>query len=200
MATFASRTLTYFAFTYSSLKAYRLAEAVVAGHYSASGLLAYYIIASAMFLSRNDTKAASDDALDWLTALAATWLPVQFVTAEPLTEWIGYVAGPVQLLGTAGMLLAISDLSTSFGIIPANRGIKTRGMYRRVRHPLYLAELLTMTGFVMANYSTYNALLFGTIALLQAQRIVNEERLLLRDPEYRRYCSHVPNRLVPHVF
>jgi protein-S-isoprenylcysteine O-methyltransferase Ste14 len=36
--------------------------------------------------------------------------------------------------------------------------------------------------------------------MLQAQRIVNEERLLEQDAEYARYAEQVQHRLVPYVF
>ena len=200
MATYAGNVLTYLAFGYASFKASQLWLAVLAGHYSAIGLLTYYIIASAMLLRRSETKLETRDPLDWCSAIVATWLPVHFSAAKPAAEWIVYAAGPMQMLGTVGMLLAISELSTSFGIVPANRGIKTRGAYRLVRHPLYFAELLTTSGFVLMNWSVANATLFGVLVALQAWRIVNEERLLQQDAEYERYCARVQYRLVPHVF
>jgi len=200
MAVFASTVLTYCAFGYTSLKAYHLCLAVLAGHYSAIGLLAYYVIVSALFLRRSKAKLETQDPWDWASAVVATWLPVHFNAAEPVADWISYVAGPMQLLGTAGMLFAISELSTSFGIVPANRGIKTQGAYQLVRHPLYLAELLTVSGFVLMNYSASNGMLLVILVSLQVQRIVNEERLLRQEAEYEGYCAHVPYRLVPHVF
>ena len=200
MATFANKALKYLAFGYSSCKACRISLAVRAGHYSAIGLLSYYVIVSALFLGRSEAKLETQDPWDWASAIVATWLPLHFNAGMPVADWIVYAAGPMQVLGTVGMLLTISELSTSFGIVPANRGIKTRGAYRLVRHPLYFAELLTASGFVLMNCSVINVALLGILVVLQAQRIVNEERLLQQDAEYERYCARVQYRLVPHVF
>ena len=48
------------------------------------------------------------------------------------------------------------SLGRSFGLIPANRGVVSTGVYRFVRHPIYLGYLITHVGFVVANPTMWN--------------------------------------------
>jgi len=104
----------------------------------------------------------------------------------------------------AGLGLAIVvggkiSLGWSFGLLPANRGVMERGLYRVVRHPIYLGYLLTHIPFLAAHPSGWNAavLLAGDSALII--RALYEEQTLGRDPKYVRYCQTVKWRIVPGV-
>ena len=91
------------------------------------------------------------------------------------------------------------SLGRSFGIVAANRGIRTGGPYRYVRHPLYSAYILTETGYLLENPSLRNWCLFGVVMAFQAVRIVEEERTLAEDPAYREYRRTVRSRVVPYL-
>ena len=108
----------------------------------------------------------------------------------------------VALAGTGLMAVVLGKLSLgrSFGLVPANRGIVSTGMYRWVRHPIYLGYLITHAGFVLANPTGWNiALLIGAdIALMF--RAVCEEQTLARDDAYREYMTRVRWRVIPGVF
>ena len=58
------------------------------------------------------------------------------------------------LLSACGLCVVIAgklSLGRSFGLMPANRGIVSTGLYRVVRHPIYLGYLITHVGFLLAN-------------------------------------------------
>ena len=58
------------------------------------------------------------------------------------------------LISAVGLIVVIvgkMSLGRSFGLMPANRGIVSTGLYRVVRHPIYLGYLITHVGFVAAN-------------------------------------------------
>jgi protein-S-isoprenylcysteine O-methyltransferase Ste14 len=106
-------------------------------------------------------------------------------------------------VSAAGLLLVITgklSLGRSFGLMPANRGIVSTGLYRLVRHPIYLGYLITHYAFVAANASTWNVILLVTADLALMVRAVCEERILARDPEYRAYQQIVRWRIVPGLF
>jgi protein-S-isoprenylcysteine O-methyltransferase Ste14 len=95
-----------------------------------------------------------------------------------------------------GLMVVIAgklSLGRSFGLIPANRGIVSSGLYRFVRHPIYLGYLITHVAFVAANPSVWN-----DIALLA--RAVCEEHTLAKDERYRAYQVRVRWRVVPGLF
>ena len=100
------------------------------------------------------------------------------------------------LLTTAGLL----SLNRSYAIVPANRGIKTGGMYRLVRHPLYLGYLISDTGLLINQFSLWNLYVVGTAALLFIARIHYEEKFLLQDAAYRDYCDATRYRLIPGIW
>jgi protein-S-isoprenylcysteine O-methyltransferase Ste14 len=102
-----------------------------------------------------------------------------------------------------GLLIVIAgkmSLGRSFGLMPANRGIVSSGLYRLVRHPIYLGYLVTHVAYVAANPTPWNltVLLAADIGLLA--RAVCEEGTLARDPEYVAYQSRVRWRVVPGLF
>ena len=84
-------------------------------------------------------------------------------------------------------------------MLPANRGVMVRGLYRIVRHPIYLGYLLTHAPFLAAHPSGWNlaVLLIGDIALIV--RALYEEETLGQDPQYVQYCRTVRWRLVPGI-
>lgn len=106
----------------------------------------------------------------------------------------------VQLMGFGIVLVALAALGRSFGIVAANRGIKTGGLYSLVRHPAYAGYLVAYLGYVTENQSTRNLvlLLVGTTA--QLVRMSEEERMLRGDHRYREYLARVRSRLIPYVY
>lgn len=106
-------------------------------------------------------------------------------------------------VSAAGLVVVIGgkvSLGRSFGLMPANRGVVRAGLYRLVRHPIYLGYLVTHAAFLAANPTAWNAsVLVGADAALVARALV-EERTLSQDPEYARYQARVRWRLVPGVF
>ena len=106
-------------------------------------------------------------------------------------------------LSCAGLCVVIAGkitLGRSFALLPANRGVVSNGLYRIVRHPIYMGYLVTHVAFLVASPSLWNivALLAADAALLA--RAVCEERTLAQDPEYREYQTRVRWRVAPGVF
>ncbi|ASW01321.1 methyltransferase family protein [Paraburkholderia aromaticivorans] len=110
------------------------------------------------------------------------------------------VGAALQLLGIFWQLFAKASLRRSFGILPANRGVVSRGAYRFVRHPMYLGYFLTDIGFLLVNFGLQNLLVYGCQFALQVGRIVREEQLLSADEGYRTYKGRVRYRVIPGVF
>ena len=107
------------------------------------------------------------------------------------------------LLSAAGLTVVIAgklSLGRSFGLMPANRGVVSGGLYRLVRHPIYLGYLITHAGFVAANPTFWNvAMLVGAdVALMW--RALCEEQTLAQDEAYRVYQRTVRWRVLPGVF
>jgi protein-S-isoprenylcysteine O-methyltransferase Ste14/uncharacterized membrane protein (UPF0127 family) len=162
-------------------------------------LVAQEALLVVLFLTRRRSTATSTRPFDWVVAIAGTFLPLCLRPADTpgLLLWLGE---PLQFLGVAAAVLALASLGRSVGVVAANRGIKTSGMYRLVRHPAYAGYLLGYAGYLLCHPTATNALLLaGTLAALIA-RTVAEERFLARDASYRDYLRLTPWRFVPYVY
>jgi protein-S-isoprenylcysteine O-methyltransferase Ste14 len=102
--------------------------------------------------------------------------------------------------GLALSILAIATLGRSFGIVAANRGVKAGGLYRFVRHPVYVAHLTGDLGYVLSYPTTPNLIVFALTFVALVVRARVEESLLARDAAYRAYLERVPWRFVPYVY
>ena len=88
-------------------------------------------------------------------------------------------------------------LNRSFGLVAANRGVKQGGPYRMVRHPMYLGYFITQVGFLLSSFSTENFVIYIGAWLFQILRILEEEKFLRKDEQYRDFMQRVPRRVVP---
>jgi len=107
------------------------------------------------------------------------------------------------MIGALGLSITVGgklSLGCSFGLLPANRGIIETGLYRIIRHPIYLGYLMTHGPFLASHPTLWNTtvLAIGDAALIA--RVSFEEQTLERDPVYARYRRTVKWRLVPGVF
>jgi protein-S-isoprenylcysteine O-methyltransferase Ste14 len=153
-----------------------------------------------LILSRRFATTVSTRPLDWALSLIAVNLPLLVTPASASTFLPSQISTALMF---AGMIIQISakvGLWRSFGVVPANRGIKTNGPYRLVRHPMYAGYTLTHIGFLLGFPSLQNALLYLTALLIDIARLMREERILNQDTLYRQYADRVTHRLLPHVF
>lgn len=102
----------------------------------------------------------------------------------------------------AGALVAIASLASlgrSFAVLPALRGVVTRGPYRVVRHPAYAGELAMVAACAVARADAIAACVFALSLATCAARVLAEERALACDA-YVAYSRRVRWRLVPGLF
>jgi protein-S-isoprenylcysteine O-methyltransferase Ste14 len=55
------------------------------------------------------------------------------------------------IIGFLIVVLATIELGTSIGISPANRGLVRSGIYRYIKHPMYLGYAISEMGLVILN-------------------------------------------------
>jgi protein-S-isoprenylcysteine O-methyltransferase Ste14 len=152
-----------------------------------------------LFLVRRRTFEASARCSDWVVGVAGTFLPLAMREREDRAA-LAWLGEPVQVVGLLLATVASGFLGRSIGIVAANRGVKTGGLYAVVRHPMYAGHLLGYLGYLAANPSARNGLITGVTLGLIAARARAEERLLARDPAYRAYLARTRWRLVPFVY
>lgn len=170
------------------------------GSYVGAGVLIFNTVLVACFLTRRPPTEVTGSIRNWILAPLTAGLPL-------LLRPVGSAQWPAVVVSTGGqvagliiMIASVMALNRSLGIVAANRGIKTRGLYARVRHPLYAGELLFFASFLVSNWSHPNALVVLAIILGQVVRTYQEEALLIQDGRYAAYRSAVPYRIIPRVY
>ena len=105
------------------------------------------------------------------------------------------------VLGNCLQVASKLFLRRSFGIAPANRGVKVGGPYRIVRHPMYVAALVMMLAVPIALGSWWGELMFPLMLGGIVWRLVDEERMLESElAGYLEYEERVRYRLIPGVW
>ena len=164
---------------------------------SSSGMLIVNGLILGLFLSRRQAKTETTSPVLWLLGYGGTLLPLLMrPSMPPGRSMIGAI---VELAGLAMLAAALLSLRRSFAIVPANHGVREGGLYRFVRHPVYLAELTLLLGVLIANPTPRNALLWLIECGLQLARALAEERHLRADPRYLAYCGRVRYRFIPII-
>ena len=153
-----------------------------------------------LFVVRRPPLATSGRAIAWASAAIGAFAmlgarPVDHPDAGPFAAM-----EIVQLVGFAIVLVALGALGRSFGIVAANRGVKTAGLYSFVRHPAYTGYLVSYLGYVGESPSMRNVVLLVAGTAAQIVRISEEERMLSFDDAYRAYLARVRRRLIPFVY
>jgi protein-S-isoprenylcysteine O-methyltransferase Ste14 len=149
-------------------------------------------------LIRRRTDCISTRFQDWVIAFGGSFLPLMIAKGgAPIHGGVGLI---LMFTGIYIHLGAKLSLRRSFGLVAADRGIKARGLYTLVRHPMYFGYILVHIGYLLIAPSWWNLAVYSVAWSLLVARIFAEERLLQRNPEYQEYSTRVRYRLVPLVF
>jgi len=107
------------------------------------------------------------------------------------------------LAGWFGIFLVFRANSYAAATIQVEAGQKviSTGPYAIVRHPMYATALLMLLGIPLSLASWWGALLWLLLLPALAWRLLDEERVLLRDLEgYAEYRRRVRFRLIPLIW
>jgi protein-S-isoprenylcysteine O-methyltransferase Ste14 len=149
-------------------------------------------------LIRRDPDETRHTWKTWITTTGGISAPFFF---RPLDFGDDVLIGQIlQVSGTLLQIAALVALNRSLGLLPAHRGIKSEGLYRFVRHPLYMAYVIAFAGYWINNMSAHNAIVavLGTVFIVL--RISCEEELLLNYQRYSDYASKTRWRLIPSIW
>ena len=170
---------------------------VGSGTLKSFGVLAVNTVFVALYLAQRPAKSASTSLSAWLLAIGGSTVAM-LMRPSDVPGFMG-LANVVQIVGLTLLLTALLSLRRSFAVVASNRGIRQGGLYRIVRHPLYMAEIIVLLGVLLANPTLANLAVWLCECALQFSRACTEERFLAADPVSRAYLSKVRYRLVPGI-
>ncbi len=183
---------------YTTLAVGRVAGTAVPGRALPTALLAAQeLLVAGLLLARRSSRAESLRRSDRLVAAAALLVPLGL--HAPGYD-VANVSPALELAGLLLALLATATLGRHLGVLPAVRGITTRGAYAVVRHPMYAAYMLLFVAYVAGEPSAHNATLAIAACALLVVRLRTEEAVLGRYVDYQAYTRRVPWRLVPGCY
>jgi Isoprenylcysteine carboxyl methyltransferase (ICMT) family len=164
------------------------------------GAVGIDLVAVTLFAIRRQPLTASRSAVAWIVAIVGGYgLLLLRPDYEPVGE-LDDVYTTLQVVASVAGAASLLTLGRSFGIVAANRGVRTTGPYAFVRHPTYLAYFIIMAAYVLENPSYRNAVIVAIVGTAMIFRIREEETQLGKDPDYVSYRDRVRYRLLPFVF
>jgi protein-S-isoprenylcysteine O-methyltransferase Ste14 len=146
-------------------------------------------------LFRHRPVAKSTQLLPRVVALATVCIPPLCLMLDraPPNLACNLLAAVAGLSANVLAVMTLSFLGRSFSVMPEARRLVTNGPYGLVRHPLYLFELLGVTGILLQVRSFSAVAVFALIVALQVARARWEETVLERAfPEFAAYRQRVP--------
>lgn len=155
-----------------------------------------------VLLIRQKPVARNAGFREFVTAIYGTYLSYAISQLQPQSPLPVFeiIAMVLIFVGTVFTIFSITALGRSFSILPEARSLVTTGTYSLVRHPLYLGELVTLTGMTLHFISPAAILILLLIYYFQMERMKNEEKILAAVfPEYSDYMKRT-YRVLPWIY
>ena len=165
-------------------------------------VIAYLVVIAATLLVRVRPAAKARGIEPRISALIGTFLLTVIVLfpRRELSPGAEIVSTLLTLGGSIFAVVVLTQLRESFSIMAEARQLVTTGVYRVVRHPLYLAEEIAAIGVVMQFFSLWTALILAVQICFQLRRMRNEEAILAEIfPEYLAYRQRTA-RILPGIY
>ena len=167
-----------------------------------ASVIAYFVVIAATVVVRMRPAHKARGVEPRISALIGTFLltVVVLFPRRELSLSADVVSTVLTLAGNAFAVLVLTQLRGSFSIMAEARELVTAGVYRLVRHPLYLAEEIAAIGVVMQFFSPWTAPILALQIGFQLRRMRNEEVILAANfPEYLAYRKKTA-RILPGIY
>ena len=163
----------------------------------------FYALIIFLYFIRSSASSTSRSHVTNFIAIVASFGPfftLLFLGNPPLvTQRMLLVADFIITFGMVLTIYSICSLGRSFSIIPQARKLIQNGPYRLVRHPIYLGELISTFGVILAGLTIPKMTLYFVLVVCQVYRALQEEKLLAGVfPEYKEYSSKTA-RFIPGI-
>jgi protein-S-isoprenylcysteine O-methyltransferase Ste14 len=162
--------------------------------------IALHLQCAIIFAIRQTARCTSKRPLEFIVTILSLNYIFAFEIVPIGTATFARVGALMTASGALLTLISVQQLGRSFAVLPSVREIRTSGLYRWIRHPIYFSYMVTALGILLRHLTFYNVgVALAGFALILC-RLHFEERLLARDEAYRAYMKAVPYRLIPGVY
>jgi protein-S-isoprenylcysteine O-methyltransferase Ste14 len=135
-------------------------------------------------------------AFHWILLVAATVLAIFLIVgirnASPVWRPTQTVGSCLLLVVLAWCIVARLQLGRSFSVKAQARRLVTTGIYRHIRHPIYLASPLLLIGLSLVVAQWWPLLLLAVVVPVQVKRARLEDAVLRAKfaDQYEAYRAH----------
>jgi protein-S-isoprenylcysteine O-methyltransferase Ste14 len=172
---------------------------------------AYLFLRNPALLERRMRTREMEPEQRKIIALSSTVLLAAFIVPgldrrfgwSSVPTWLVLIADAMVLLSYLLFILVLraNEYAGRTVEVEQRQRVITTGPYSLVRHPMYLAILLMYGCSPLALGSAWAMIVVAILPIVLVARIVNEEKVLLRDLEgYADYCKAVRYRLIPGIW
>ena len=107
-----------------------------------------------LFLTRRDGDVSTAKR-DWAIAFLSSLLPLLYrgPSQSDTSSLVLLLCNFLAIVGTLISTIALIDLGKSFGVVPAQRGVVKKGIYKIFKHPMYTGYGIAELGMVIINPS-----------------------------------------------
>jgi protein-S-isoprenylcysteine O-methyltransferase Ste14 len=104
-------------------------------------------------------------------------------------------------IGFAMLVIVQNNYAAATVTVETGQSVASTGVYKVVRHPMYVGNVIMMVGIPLALGSYWGLLLVIPGVLVLVSRIRDEEKMLTEElGGYREYMQRVRYRLLPYVW
>jgi protein-S-isoprenylcysteine O-methyltransferase Ste14 len=104
-------------------------------------------------------------------------------------------------IGFAMLVIVQNNYAAATVRVETGQSVASTGVYKFVRHPMYVGNVIMMVGIPLALGSYWGLLFVIPGVLVLVSRILDEEKMLTQElGGYREYTQRVRYRLVPYVW
>jgi protein-S-isoprenylcysteine O-methyltransferase Ste14 len=114
-------------------------------------------------------------AVQLIALVVLVWLLVSIKTPWNAQRYAGTV---LVILGAMFIVLARYQLGRSFSVTPQARKLVTRGIYSKIRNPIYVFGSILLAGLILILQRPSLWILLGVVIIAQTLRAKKEARVL----------------------
>lgn len=103
-----------------------------------------------------------------------------------VSQWLGLA---LAIIGLSGVVVARWTLGSSFSVTPQARQLVTRGIYSKIRNPIYVSGMVFLAGLILIIRMPWLWAALGVLLVVQIFRAHKEAQVLEAKfgEEYRSY-------------